>query len=93
MCEAAAALHGTVTNLLFQQHPPPPCCMHTQVAKRELALECNYTYEAAAQQRFRDLVAGDEELAKLFYVPQVGGSWPRARVQHVFLAVHAWLLL
>jgi hypothetical protein len=51
---------------------PPPSFPHSQVAKRELALECNYTYEAAAQQRFRSLVAGDAELSKLFYVPQVG---------------------
>eukprot|EP00882_Tetradesmus_deserticola_P024370 GHRQ01026631.1.p1 GENE.GHRQ01026631.1~~GHRQ01026631.1.p1 ORF type:complete len:190 (+),score=97.72 GHRQ01026631.1:787-1356(+) len=42
-----------------------------KVAKRELALECNYTYEAAAQQRFRSLVAADPELAAVFYVPDV----------------------
>jgi aarF domain-containing kinase len=42
-----------------------------QVAKRELALECNYTYEAAAQQRFKQLVADDAELSRVFYVPEV----------------------
>ncbi|WIA21609.1 hypothetical protein OEZ85_000793 [Tetradesmus obliquus] len=42
-----------------------------KVAKRELALECNYTYEAAAQQRFRQLVAADAELSRVFYVPEV----------------------
>jgi predicted unusual protein kinase regulating ubiquinone biosynthesis (AarF/ABC1/UbiB family) len=50
-----------------------PCCRlpHTQVAKRELALECNYAYEAAAQQRFRQLVSSDPELSSSFYVPRV----------------------
>jgi len=47
------------------------CCILLQVAKRELALECNYTYEAAAQQRFRQLVAADAELSRVFYVPEV----------------------
>lgn len=42
-----------------------------KVAKRELALECNYTYEATAQQRFRQLVAADAELSRVFYVPEV----------------------
>lgn len=41
------------------------------MAKRELALECNYTYEAAAQQRFRQLVASDPALTHVFYVPEV----------------------
>jgi predicted unusual protein kinase regulating ubiquinone biosynthesis (AarF/ABC1/UbiB family) len=36
-----------------------------QVAKRELALECNYTYEAAAQVRFRELVNQDEQLSEV----------------------------
>jgi predicted unusual protein kinase regulating ubiquinone biosynthesis (AarF/ABC1/UbiB family) len=44
---------------------------YVQVAKRELALECNYTYEAAAQQRFKQLVADDAEMSRVFYVPEV----------------------
>eukprot|EP00879_Flechtneria_rotunda_P006145 GHRR01006461.1.p1 GENE.GHRR01006461.1~~GHRR01006461.1.p1 ORF type:complete len:813 (+),score=305.37 GHRR01006461.1:22-2460(+) len=42
-----------------------------KVAKRELALECDYTYEAAAQARFRQLVASDEDLRRVFYVPEI----------------------
>lgn len=78
MQSAAAALtEGYPLALLpchLALHPPPPGYGCTQVAKRELALECNYSYEAAAQGRFRELVAGDPQLAQLFYVPQVG-SW------------------
>lgn len=54
-----------------------PCTcisLSLQVAKRELALECNYTYEGAAQQRFRDLVAADSQLNSVFYVPKVYGD-------------------
>jgi hypothetical protein len=57
---------------LIVLHMPAPTRVCTQVAKRELALECNYSYEAAAQGRFRELVAADPQLAQLFYVPQVG---------------------
>eukprot|EP00878_Enallax_costatus_P015605 GHUV01016345.1.p1 GENE.GHUV01016345.1~~GHUV01016345.1.p1 ORF type:complete len:333 (+),score=72.48 GHUV01016345.1:401-1399(+) len=42
-----------------------------RVAKRELALECDYTYEAAAQQKFRQLVQNDKHLSQVFYVPEV----------------------
>lgn len=48
------------------------CCARAgQVAKRELALECDYSYEAAAQARFKALVAGDPQLAGAFHVPGV----------------------
>ncbi len=40
-----------------------------QVAKRELALECDYRHELAAQARFRDLVANDPELNGVVDVP------------------------
>lgn len=79
MCWGAVALTGCLdlqqplqpltASTLPHTHPAPTL----QVAKRELALECNYSYEAAAQARFRDLVAGDPQLAGTFYVPQV--SW------------------
>ena len=42
-----------------------------KVAKRELALECDYTYEAAAQQRFKDLVEIEPKLLQHFHVPGV----------------------
>ena len=38
-----------------------------EVAKKELALECDYNYEAKAQLRYRDLVAGEDSL----FVPDV----------------------
>ena len=38
-----------------------------EVAKKELALECDYTYEAQAQKKFRDLAQG----VPGFYVPHV----------------------
>ena len=41
------------------------------VAKKELALECDYTYEAAAQARFAQLVAEDPFCAQHFRVPAV----------------------
>ena len=37
--------------------------LHTQAAKRELALECDYTWEAASQARFKHLVEADSTLA------------------------------
>ncbi|KAL6779673.1 COQ8 [Auxenochlorella protothecoides x Auxenochlorella symbiontica] len=43
----------------------------TKVAKKELALECDYEYEAASQARYAALVAADPELAPLFFVPPV----------------------
>ena len=42
-----------------------------QVAKRELALECDYSYEARCQQQFRQLVAADEGFHINVNVPQV----------------------
>lgn len=39
------------------------------MAKRELALECDYRWELSAQQRFQGLVNGDEELARFVHVP------------------------
>ncbi|KAG7673327.1 hypothetical protein Ndes2526B_g03232 [Nannochloris sp. 'desiccata'] len=41
------------------------------VAKKELALECDYHYEAAAQARFAELVASDSYCAQNFRVPAV----------------------
>eukprot|EP00967_Tisochrysis_lutea_P099139 scaffold147049_cov20-Tisochrysis_lutea.AAC.2 len=41
-----------------------------QVAKRELALECDYSWEAASQARFKQLVEADKSLAG-----RVGGTW------------------
>ncbi|QDZ22398.1 ubiquinone biosynthesis protein [Chloropicon primus] len=38
-----------------------------EVAKKELALECDYTYEAQAQRKYRELVAGEENV----FVPDV----------------------
>lgn len=42
-----------------------------RVAKRELALECDYRHEAVAQARFRELVLADPSLAPHFNVPAV----------------------
>ena len=39
------------------------------MAKRELALECDYRYELQSQQRFRELVGGDAWAALHFRVP------------------------
>lgn len=43
----------------------------TAVAKRELALECDYRYEMGAQERFRGLVKNDPECQGVLYVPKV----------------------
>eukprot|EP00198_Chlamydomonas_reinhardtii_P013183 XP_001702520.1 ubiquinone biosynthesis protein [Chlamydomonas reinhardtii] len=51
-----------------------------KVAKRELALECDYTYELACQQRFRRLFAADPALAPHFHVPDVVPQLSSARV-------------
>lgn len=42
-----------------------------QVAKRELALECDYSYEARCQQQFRQLVAADPDFTTNVNVPRV----------------------
>ncbi|KAG2498015.1 hypothetical protein HYH03_004273 [Edaphochlamys debaryana] len=51
-----------------------------KVAKRELALECDYTYEAACQARYRDLIAADPSLAAHFHVPAVVPALSSRRV-------------
>jgi len=43
----------------------------TTVAKKELALECDYRYEMGAQERFRELVKNDVECHGVLYVPKV----------------------
>jgi len=45
--------------------------MSPQVAKRELALECDYSYEARCQKRFRELVMADTDFALHVRVPDV----------------------
>lgn len=42
-----------------------------KVAKRELAMECDYTYEARCQTRFKQLIADDPDLREVFHVPEV----------------------
>lgn len=42
-----------------------------QVAKKELALECDYSYEARSQKRFRELVMADTDFALHVRVPDV----------------------
>ena len=42
-----------------------------QVAKRELALECDYSYEARCQKKFRELVMADTDFALHVRVPSV----------------------
>ena len=42
-----------------------------QVAKRELALECDYEYEARCQKRFKQLLSTDAELSEHMRVPDV----------------------
>lgn len=41
------------------------------MAKRELALECDYRYELDAQRRFKALIGGDPYTAAHFAVPGV----------------------
>ena len=48
--------------------------MRAQVAKRELALECDYAYEARCQAQFRALVRGDPDLRDVVSVPDVVGE-------------------
>ena len=43
--------------------------LNPQVAKRELALECDYRWELASQQRFKALVSEDTELQQYVHVP------------------------
>ena len=44
---------------------------NAQVAKRELALECDYSYEARCQAKFRELVMADTDFALHVRVPDV----------------------
>ena len=44
------------------------------MAKRELALECDYAYEARSQAQFRALVRGDPDLRDVVSVPDVVGE-------------------
>ena len=41
------------------------------MAKRELALECDYEYEARCQKRFKQLVEGDPAFPEYMRVPAV----------------------
>jgi predicted unusual protein kinase regulating ubiquinone biosynthesis (AarF/ABC1/UbiB family) len=45
-----------------------------QVAKKELALECDYGHEARSQARFRELIDADAGFAGAVNVPAV--VWP-----------------
>ncbi|GLC45729.1 hypothetical protein PLESTF_000598400 [Pleodorina starrii] len=51
-----------------------------KVAKRELALECDYTYELSCQQRYRALISADPSLAAHFHVPDVIPSLSSQRI-------------
>ncbi|GIL43531.1 hypothetical protein Vafri_1235 [Volvox africanus] len=51
-----------------------------RVAKQELALECDYTYELSCQQRYRALIAADPELSAHFHVPDVVPSLSSKRI-------------
>ena len=41
------------------------------MAKRELAMECDYEYEARCQKRFKKLISSDPDLAESFNVPDI----------------------
>lgn len=41
------------------------------MAKRELAMECDYRYEAEAQRRFKHLIGTDAYTSRHFTVPDV----------------------
>lgn len=60
---------GIIKNLM--PLPPLPPLSLSQVAKKELALECDYTFELACQQRYRALIAADLQLSQHFHVPDV----------------------
>ena len=48
--------------------------IRAQVAKKELALECDYGHEARSQARFRELIDADAGFAGAVNVP--GVVWP-----------------
>ena len=51
-----------------------------QVAKKELALECDYAWEATAQERFSELVAAQPDMVGVVRVPAVVRELCSARV-------------
>ena len=54
--------------------PPLPSDLASfgaQVAKKELAMECDYAYEARCQSRFKALVEADPQFDAIFAVPAV----------------------
>ena len=73
----AASIESDVDNLmrLIRVANVLPKGMYVEnavaVAKKELALECDYRYELQAQQRFASLVREDPECRDVFYVPDV----------------------
>eukprot|EP00889_Picochlorum_renovo_P002246 jgi/Picre1/29276/NNA_004668.t1 len=73
----AASIESDVDNLmrLIRVANVLPKGMYVEnavaVAKKELALECDYRYEMEAQQRFATLVREDPECRDVFYVPDV----------------------
>lgn len=54
--------------------------MVTQVAKRELAIECDYENELECQERFGRLINNDPTLSPHFHVPAVIPELSSARV-------------
>ncbi|KAG5176572.1 protein required for ubiquinone biosynthesis and for respiratory growth [Tribonema minus] len=77
----------TMTNLL-----PPGLFVEeiVEVAREELKLECDYTLEAANQERFRALVQQDPELSKHVSVPAVVHELvtPQVLTTHMVRGVH-----
>ena len=64
---ATASLAGSNDWLCQNAH----CQSVLQVAKRELAMECDYAYEARCQSRFKELVEADPDFNSVFHVPAV----------------------
>lgn len=73
----ARSIESDVDNLMrvvrFTSVLPPTlfAANLTRVAKAELALECDYEYEAASQARYAACLAGEPDLASRFRVPAV----------------------
>lgn len=61
-----ASLHGITLH-----HGTSQPVNHVQVVKRELALECDYFYEAECQRRFKALIEQDADFPEYFKVPAV----------------------
>ncbi|KAK9815604.1 hypothetical protein WJX72_006628 [[Myrmecia] bisecta] len=51
-----------------------------KVAKKELAMECDYEYEFASQRRFKALIEADPEFREVFHVPDVVAELSSKRV-------------